>query len=102
MPSSGFIRDLFQLVSERFARALYRLALLFDPQILVVSGDWTETGELGEELLARSYEQLWQETGYGGKLDTPQVRFSSLGQDAVTLGACAAIMDRVSTEVIEE
>lgn len=93
---------LLRYVSERFARALYRLALLFDPQLLVVSGDWTETGELGEELLTGSYEQLWEETGYVGKLDTPEVRFSRLGQDAVTLGACAAIMDRVSSEVIED
>jgi predicted NBD/HSP70 family sugar kinase len=85
-------------VTDTFATALYRLAVLFDPELLVLSGDWTASGAEGEAALRAAYESLWNGSKYGWGFRRPQVVFSSLGQDAVTLGAIAAAIEKTTRE----
>jgi len=94
-------RALVEGQADRFARALYRLAVLFDPQLVVLGGDWCVGGTEAEQTLRKRFEGLWYGSGYARGVDAPQFCFSRLGQDAVALGGAAMAIDMLSREVVE-
>ena len=77
-----------------------RLALLFDPEILVLTGDLTASGDRGEKQLMKQYARILRERGLGDDPRMPPVAFSQLGQDAVAQGAAAMVLERIAHDTI--
>ncbi|MBS3762875.1 MAG: ROK family transcriptional regulator [Planctomycetes bacterium] len=91
--------ELIKGQTEMLALAFQRAGVLFDPELLVLTGDWAVTGEWGRRMIQDRLKELWKASGCANRMETPDLIFSELGQNIVCLGAVATALDAVSGEV---
>lgn len=87
--------DLMRGETMRFATALFRLSALFDPDLLVVTGDLVSAGKLAEEMIQAHFKEsfsAWPD------IPPPRFAFSRLNQSGVALGAVSIAMEELSNQ----
>ena len=89
--------DLIETETSKFALALLRLSALLDPGLLVVAGDIAAAGGPAEEKIRKRLSDLHVNQHFG----PPEFYFSSLGRNAVTLGAAAFAVKAITNSIIQ-
>ena len=95
-------RILMENEVDNFAVAIMRLNCLLDPEIIVLQGDITATGADMENRIRCKVKELYKEL-YKRNLSffpLPEIKFSSLSQQTVTLGAVSQAIDKLTENVI--
>lgn len=90
---NGNAMDLIKGEVLRFSTALYRLSALFDPDLLIITGDIAYAGEFAEEMINTKFKKL-----FSGWPTIPPVEFafSKLNQSGVALGAISMAIEELS------
>lgn len=99
-PQSAAVRRLIEDVARDFARAFVRLADLFDPELMILAGDFAASGPYGELAFQEEFQRIYPAQTSIGKLPFPKVIFSRLDQNIVARGATAMIIDQVVARTI--
>lgn len=97
---SDSVRRLIEDVARDFARAFVRLAALFDPELMILAGDFAASGPSGELAFQEEFKRIYPAQLAGAGLPFPKVVFSRLDQNIVARGAAAMIIDQVVARTI--
>ena len=92
-------RRVIEGVAMDFACAFVRLGGLFDPDGMILAGDFVASGALGEKIFQREFARQWRMTSppsSGGEKAALRVAFSRIDQNIVARGAAAMIVNEVT------
>lgn len=84
--------------AKMFAIAIIRLMNFLDPELIVLQGDITAAKDIIEKQIKSNIELL--DKKYQRSIPMPELKFSYLNQNPVTLGAISQCIDKLTNNVI--
>lgn len=84
--------------ASNFSEALFRLACLFDPDMLFIIGDITAGGHFAEEKIQHDFAEKYSEMRF---FSPPDVLFSNINGNGVALGAASMAIEEVENLAIQ-